>query len=241
MFINHSITVRRRDKHARPWQLAHLTQLTELTLQGEQSGLAMDELLSSPCQPVLPASLQVLRWQTHAHDTLCPSGTLRAEGLASTTIPVLVIRAGSVECSYLNASELREQHARAPLETGDLPAGFGALWLRTSLIVLGNPDDEGRVRLIGTGDDAAQQLLYFLEQAPRSYREFCICGDDESSGLTVEAGSLFFPDAVGVFKAGAFSFDSLEAAAGAMRQFAPDHGLAVSICDDQTYLRVRRL
>jgi len=53
------------------WTVAHLTQLTDLSLRGESARRVMGELLSSPAAPVLPASLRTLRQDSR--ETICVS------------------------------------------------------------------------------------------------------------------------------------------------------------------------
>ena len=46
------------------WSVAHLTQLTDLSLRGECAHRVMGELITSPAAAVLPASLRTLRQES---------------------------------------------------------------------------------------------------------------------------------------------------------------------------------
>ena len=213
-----------------------LPQLTELTLRGNQSRNLTLLLLESPSPVVLPASLRILRHETSG--TLCPSAEDRTEGLAAVVIPVLELAADAVSCSYLSADMADDRNASAPAEAADLPAGFRALWLRTSCIALGSAGYTGGNGSAVTGVDVAEELCRFLGLAPKSYRKFQLYPGPKSRTLSIQAEWLPTPDDAVECSTG--SYDSFEAAAAAMRQFAPAHGLSVSIADDHAHLLVVR-
>ena len=97
----------------------------------------MREMLESPAQPSLPASLQVLRQLTSG--TLCLSVVFedRPEGSASPSVPVLELHAGNFSCSYTEGDPDDERCAGAPAEVADLPSGVSVLWLRTKRLAFG--------------------------------------------------------------------------------------------------------
>ena len=163
-------------------------------------------------------------------------------------MPVLELRASELSCGYL-CSEDGIHNEYVPAEAADLPPGFRELWLRTGVLGLGNAGCEPRLgqhvtyvsdTWITTVYDpgVAEELCRFLSSAPDSYREFRLYGGSESPALSVQAQSL--PHPTELMKTSTESFDSLEAAAAAMQHFAPAHGLAVSVSDDQTHLLIVR-
>ena len=220
------------------WQLANLTQLTELTLRGGEGFRAMRELLASPAPLALPASLHVLRLETA--DTLC----LSAEGLwiespASSAIPVLELSAEVLSFDFVSTDPADGPLISAALQVADLPAGFSALWLRTGRIVLGCEGYDGGDDDPAAGPNIAEEMCRFCSLAPTSYREFRLFHSDGTSDLTVEAEWLLkLPGAR--MQCSEVSFGSLDAMAAAMHLFDAEHGLTVSVSDDQTHLHAAR-
>ena len=157
-------------------QLARLRKLTEVTLRGEESWRVMRELLMLPDAAPLPASLRVLRHETA--DLLDLSADGRTQGLAAVIIPVLHLLADVVVCTYVETDPTEDSAASAPAEAPDLPAGFRALWLRTSCIAVSvnSVQDDGSPV---TSVDAAEELCYFRAKvllrvpAVRWWRDHC--------------------------------------------------------------------
>jgi hypothetical protein len=222
-------------------ELATLTQLTELTLRDEEDAPLLHELVNAPtlmqwpAPPVLPASLQVLRAEV--------PGTLRlaAErpawgGLASTVIPVLELRAGTLSLSHVDPDV---GLGSADWEPVQLPTGFRALWLRTHRIafeVTGHANGEGNpVQRI----NFAEELYRFLSSTAGSYREFRLLVDGRGRGLTVEVE--WVPHLGGARTETLICSDNLTGWAAAMVPLAPAHGLDVSVSEDQAQLRVVRV
>ncbi len=198
----------------------------------------MHELLEAPGPLVLPASLHVLRLETAGSLEVSAEG--RAEGLASAAIPVLDMRANKMYCRYLNADgdEFRT-YASWPPEEADLPGGFRVLWPRTNRISLRRAGYEGDGSPV-TDVDVAEELCRFLGRAPQSYREFRLFPGGGTHTSAIQADWL--PTFYAAMQCSAGSFAGLVAAAAAMRQFAPVHGLTVSVAcaDDSAHLLVVR-
>ncbi len=161
------LILRRSDEEACPWQLADLTQLSELMLRSKTSHGAISELLGSTAVPVLPASLHTLRLET-VDKPLYINSSRRVDALTSTAHPLLELTAETVTFSF--------SIEQLPAET-DLPAGFRALWLRTGCITFEYVIYPGHIP--ATANDAAEELCCFLGQAPGSYREFRMFGSAE--------------------------------------------------------------
>ena len=196
----------------------------------------MRELLRSPARPVLPPSLHTLRLATGG--TLQLSAEGRAGGLTPATIPVLVLEAETLRCNLLNAG--RAGAHNPPVEAADLPVGFQALWVRVGCIeVCRSAGYAGGGNYSATSVDVAEELCRFLGAAPKSYRDFRIFAGAVHYFLCIELTSP--PIALDIIDCIAGSFDSIGAAAAAMRQWSPKYGLSVSVSDDRTYLQVVRL
>jgi hypothetical protein len=115
-----------------------------------------------------------------------------------------------------------------PAETADLPAGFRALWLRTSCIELVSSVGFTRGEEFGIDPaidvDVAKELCRFLGSAPDSYREFRLYYDTGRFTLGVElTGPPVINDLTQCITDG---LGSLEDAAAAMRQWSSAYGLS---------------
>ena len=236
-------------------------QTTKVSRPLEVSQSLMEDLLESPAQPVLPPSLDVLCQETSG--TLSLSLLLRdslgtTESFAASATAKLELRAGAVSCKYVSADDDYwddDDFRVAPTEAANLPLGFRVLELHTGWIIVGSagylggddgsdPGEEtsprsGVYQLHMHSPAVAKLLCRYFSLAPACYREFWLYGDGNTPAFGVEAKWLPHPDMHTV--SGIESFDSLEAAAAAMQQYAADHDLAVSVSGDQTHLHVVRL
>ena len=118
----------RRSEHMRGWQATNLAQLEELTLRGSMIEDYMSALFKAPDARLLLASFRTLRLERGTMGALFPSAMGWAKVLASSTSPVLELRAGMVVFSYCEESS--SNHCST-----DLPTGFRALWTHTSCMI----------------------------------------------------------------------------------------------------------
>ena len=158
----------------------------------------------------------------------------RTNPLAAVTLPVLELEGKEITLSYRSTAGAGHRRAAAPAQPTDVPCGFGALWLR---------GDSIRVRNAGhLGDEpahyveVADELCRFLSLAPECYREFRLY---VGSRLSMYVDWVPLPNGVAQSSNGCFFRQ--QSVVGSIQQFAGMHGLAASMAEDQTHVRVVRV
>lgn len=162
--------------------------------------------------------------------------------LAAANVPVLALRAPRIECGYLNSDVRRQMGLTAePKDICALPVSFRILQLHTARLTVDVAQCSGGAVLKSRAEVQnvvpVEELCRFLGLAPRCYKEFQLYAGGEDPMLSIEAW-WFVGEGMGTKKK---KYNSLQALASVMQQFAGHHKLAVSQSDDAMYLRVIRM
>ena len=159
--------------------------------------------------------------------------------LADVTLPVLELNTTEIPCRYRCLTEM--EMAASAEDTAQIPVSFRALWLRTDHMVRVAEHSGGAVLESEEQEeqvDPAEEFCRFLGRAPGCYEEFRVFAGGGQPMLTIAAEwELNNSDFCGVRP---LTYNSLQHLAANMQQFAQHHSLAVSLSDDEMYLRVVR-
>lgn len=153
---------------------------------------------------------------------------------------MLYWRSTEIGLRFVDAKEFPTSATDDLAAGAELPAGFRALWLRSSQIcvqvaghsIRAEPSDVGGLR-------GAEELCRFLALAPACYDELRLVAPVAEPSVTLKAEYLTTQDTV-MHRVG-HSFDNLQALAVALRYFAHDYGLIVSMANAEAFLRVVRV
>ena len=163
----------------------------------------------------------------------------RTEPLAIVNIPVISRRSESIGLRIVDVIQTDIGDMDEPAYGAELPISFRALWLHTSHICV-----EVAGHSLGAAPpeadefDAAEELCRFLDLAPACYEELRLYTDAEFPMLTLRAVYLSPQDTI--MHCVEQCFDNMQAVAAALRRFADDYDMAVSMSEAGTFLSVVR-